>query len=155
MVEVLVTGDRYRLIWLQLDLEAQQFLRAQPRRHRVHDALAKADRIAHHATLWFTGTGASGAEAVEVYTPGARLAAHPIGIASDERVEALVIEIAGQRFQYGSQRLLHITLSLAPGIEARDSVRLLAERPLLTPVGWRKLPGIVMGVLPEAPPPVE
>jgi len=149
-----MTGDRYRLIWLELDLESQRFLRAQPRRHQAYDGLAKPDRIAHHATLWFTGTGASDAEAAEAYPSGTRLDGHPIGIASDEQVEALVVEIAGQRFQYGSQRLLHITLSLAPGIEAKESVRLLAERPLLTPVGWGKLSGIIMGVLPEVPPPL-
>jgi hypothetical protein len=149
-----MTGDRYRLIWLELDLEAQRFLRAQPRRHQAYDGLAKPDRIAHHATLWFTGTRASDAAAAEAYPPGTHLDAHPIGIATDAHVEALVVEIAGQRFQYGSQRLLHITLSLAPGIEARESVRLLAERPLLTPVGWGKLSGIIMGVLPEVPPPL-
>jgi hypothetical protein len=64
-------------------------------------------------------------------------------VANSDRVEALVAEIVGHRFPYGSSRQLHLTLGIAAGVTANDSVRLPTRPPALRPVIWPRLVGNV------------
>jgi hypothetical protein len=143
---------RYRLAWLLLDAAAQDFLKSCPRRHAVSDEFAKRDRLCHHSTVWFTGECGGFDTLREVFPEGATLSARPVGTVSDDLSEALVVEIAGRRFQHGSgdSRLLHVTLSLARGVDAKDSVRLLSGAPRLNPVDWPDLSGVIKYELPDA-----
>lgn len=133
----------FRLAWLLFRPPSKAFLLSRPRRHAGSDHLAKPDRLAHHCTLWYGGECGPFSEFAEAFPARREFSARPVGVASDERVEALAVEVAGLRHQFGSDRVLHVTLSLAPGIKAEDSVRLLANAPHFTAVDWPSLTGVV------------
>ena len=84
-----------------------------------------AEVVAHHVTQKF-----GGAEA----TPPSETEGEVVGVADDGRgVEALVVRIAGSTDRPDGSTY-HITWSLEPGRDARESNHLIARR------GWTWLP---------------
>lgn len=89
----------------------------------VHDKV-----IAEHVTYAYPADNAPGPAAVVV-----------IGHARDDRVQALVALVNGTT-RRPDGHTFHITLSVAPGVEAAESKRLLRGRWNLLPTGPVRVP---------------
>jgi hypothetical protein len=109
---------------------------------QVRSLAVHADLRGDHVTLAHS-VSKEGAEAFIPggYAVGALVPLDVVGVAEDDKVQALVIEIAGSSVRPWDRGTLHVTVSKAPWAKASDSNAMLASTSV-TPLALR-LEGIV------------